>query len=73
MLVTQLKELVANMEGRHGDFARMDAVRHVIVMKKLHQMDTEFQVRYSDNKCISLYIICRSTYKTIRLLGNYMK
>ena len=44
-LVTVLEEIRSENEGPHGDIVRMDAVRHVVTMKKLQKMDTEFKVR----------------------------
>ena len=44
-LVTILGKIRSEIEGPHGDIVRMDAVRHVVTMKKLHKMNTEFKVR----------------------------
>lgn len=48
-LVTALKEIRADIEGPHGDIVKMDAIRHVVTMRKFHQMDAEFKVRYVIN------------------------
>lgn len=48
-----LEQIGINTDGRHGDIVKMDAIRHVVMMKKLHKMDTEFQV---SNKICEIFI-----------------
>ena len=44
-LITMLEKIRVDTEGPHGDIVRMDAIRHVVTMRKLHKMNVEFKVR----------------------------
>ena len=44
-LITMLEKIRVDTEGPHGDIVKMDAIRHVVTMRKLHKMNTEFKVR----------------------------